>query len=67
MQLPLQMQDLNLSYCDQITSNAWEVLQTANWSSLKKAFFQERPGQEKGVEGSTCIVLLVLIQIPTES
>ncbi|CAK9037672.1 unnamed protein product [Durusdinium trenchii] len=47
------LEDLNLSYCDQITSNAWEVLQTANWSSLKKAFFQECFNvKTKGAEGA---------------
>ena len=49
MQLPLQTQDLNLSGCNQIPSDAWEVLRTANWSNLQKAFFQEWLGQEKGV------------------
>ena len=58
MQLPLQTQDLGLSYCDQIPSVAWEVLQTTNWSKLKKASFEQRLGQEKG---TSCIVLLVLI------
>ena len=50
IQLPLQMQDLDLSYCDQIPGDAWEALQTANWSNLKKAFFDMRLGQGKGVD-----------------
>ena len=58
MQLPLQTQDLNLSRCSEIPSDAWEALQTANWSNLKKASFEQRLGQEKG---ASCIVLLVLI------
>ena len=46
MQLPVQTQDLELSFCDQIPTDAWEILQTANWSNLRKASFEQRLGQE---------------------
>ena len=53
------LQDLDLSFCHEIPTDAWEVLETANWSNLKKASFEQRLGQEKGVEGSSCIILLL--------
>ena len=49
MQLPVQTQDLELSFCDQIPTDAWEILQTANWSNLRKVSFEMCLGQGKGV------------------
>ena len=61
MHLVLQTQDLDLSRCGQIRRDSWQVLQTSNWWNLKKADFAWRLSEEKGVGGSTYIVLHVLI------
>eukprot|EP00913_Durusdinium_trenchii_P024598 g23090.t1 len=53
MQLPVRLQDLELSFCDQIPTDAWEILQTANWSNLRKASFEQCfDDNTKGAEGA---------------
>ncbi|CAK9036660.1 Uncharacterized protein SCF082_LOCUS21814 [Durusdinium trenchii] len=47
------LEDLELSFCDQIPTDAWEILQTANWSNLRKASFEQCfDDNTKGAEGA---------------